>query len=706
MQTKTPPQLPELGKVPSRLRIHCGEAGEVSLLAAAPTPEGEKPPLRRFTMTAYTGGAMQLAGWRYPVVVDLAGLNVSKKSRPILKDHQSSQIVGHTDAIALSETKIDVAGVVSGAGATAEEIIATSENGFPWQASLGASASRVVFIAEGRTGRANGREFAGPVYIARRSVLGEVSFVALGADDDTFAQVAAGKQEDSLLEVTTLEFEQWASDNDLDLSALGDANLSGLKAMFAAQQDQTPPNPPPLPPTEPSLPPTEEHVIDPPIDPVIAMRTKLAAEHRRVATIQEVCDGKHPNIEAEAIENGWDKTKTELAVLRAERPSAPAVHSRTSSLTSKVLEAAACLSLQFDEAKLLREYGEQTLDAADSMRDIGFKELVAACARLEGKDIPLTFGDGKVTIKAGFSTVSLPGILENVMNKSMLEAYETTPIAAFEFCSVSTVSDFKEISRHRLLGTGGFEPIAPDGELKHGKLSEQKYTNKAKTYGQMLILTREDVINDDLQAFMAIPIEMGRNGAATIDEQFFQLLLSNPGSFFGAGNGNYLTGADTAFGPDSLTEAKTLFRKQKAGPGAKEKDKRPINIRPELLVVPVELETEAELLMGASQLMIDGSGAATKIPVDNPHRNKYRIVSAPHLSDSYYTGNSAKAWYLFANPKILAAFEIVFLNGRRTPIIERVEAAPNSLGMGFRGYIDFGVNVQDPRGAVKVKGAA
>ncbi len=59
------------------------------------------------------------------------------------------------------------------------------------------------------------------------------------------------------------------------------------------------------------------------------------------------------------------------------------------------------------------------------------------------------------------------------MNKTLLSAYESTPIAAFDLCSIGTVSDFKEISRYRLLGTGGFEKVAPDGELKHGKLSDQ-----------------------------------------------------------------------------------------------------------------------------------------------------------------------------------------------------------------------------------------
>lgn len=683
------PKPPET--VPARLRIHCDDAGGIRLEAATPI-EGERPPLRRFTMTAYTGGAMHLAGWRYPVVVDLAGLRVSKKSRPILKDHNAGLIVGHTDDIVVGEQSLEVAGVISGTGAAAQEIIATSENGFPWQASLGATAEKVVFITEGRTATANGREFSGPLYIARRSVLGEVSFVALGADDETFAHVAAGAGAPQNLEVTTVEFEAWAQENGFAIDALDENNLASLRAVYERRLPSSVP------------PPTVDG--DPAPNPAVVMRSHAAAEARRIAAVRRICAGEHPELEVQAIEEGWDETKTELAVLRASRPKAPAIGSSSPPLTTRILEAAACLAVGFDENRLAREYGEQTIEAAYAMRHIGLRELVAECARLEGVHVPRVFGDGKETIRAGFSTVSLPGILENVMNKTLLAAYETTPIAAFQLSAIGSVSDFKEVSRYRLLGTGGFEKIAPDGELKHGKLGEQKYSNKAETYGQILMLTRQDIINDDLDAFLDITRQMGRSGAELIDDLFFTLLLSNPGGFFSVAHNNFLSGIDTAFGADALTKAKTQFRKQKAGPGTKAKDKKPINIRPEILLVPVELETEAELLMGSAQLMIDASGSPTKIPVDNPHRNKYRVVSVPHLSDSYYAGASAKAWYLFANPQVLAAFEIVFLNGRRTPIIERVEAPPNTLGMGFRGYVDVGIREQDPRGAVRVKGEA
>ena len=48
----------------------------------------------------------------------------------------------------------------------------------------------------------------------------------------------------------------------------------------------------------------------------------------------------------------------------------------------------------------------------------------------------------------------------------------------------------------------------------------------------------------------------------------------------------------------------------------------------------------------------------------------------------------------------------MFLNGRQQPTIERTPTPPNTLGVTWAAYIDFGVREQDPRGAIKVKGEA
>jgi len=621
----------------------------------------EAKSLRRFEMVAYTGTAMELSGWDAPVVIDLAGLSIRGSARPILKDHSPSMIVGHTESVGVEAGRLRVAGLVSGSGRVAGEIVESSRNGFPWQASVGAKATRIEFVKKGQTASANGRTFDGPVHIVRASSLSEISFVALGADDDTSARVAA-----------IAPAANGGEDTEDTMPTVND-DTTGV-----ASAD----------------------------DPVATMRAHAAAEATRIAALHTICAG-HPDIEAKAIAEGWSTEKAELTVLRAARPAAgPYVNSGRQPVTAKVLEAAACLSAGVAEKRLLKDFGEKALDAADPLRSIGLKDLVRACAELEGKALPTVFGDGTAMVQAAFSTLSLPTILEGTMQRTMLDAYEAVPVVAFDVCRVGSVKDFREVTRVRLLGAGRWEKVAQDGELKSGKVAEQTFTNQADTRGILITLTRQDLINDDLGAFLDLPRQIGMDGAATIDDEFFRLLLSNPSSFFGVGNGNFLSGADTAFGVDSLSLARSTFQKIKVGPGAEAKDQKPINIRPTRLLVPVEVETDAQVLLGSAQIQLDGSSAKTKLPVDNPHRGKYGLSVAPHLSDTFYTGNSAKAWYLFADPRLVAAFEIVFLNGKQQPTIERTPTPPNTLGVTWAAYIDFGIREQDPRGALKVKGEA
>ena len=55
-----------------------------------------------------------------------------------------------------------------------------------------------------------------------------------------------------------------------------------------------------------------------------------------------------------------------------------------------------------------------------------------------------------------------------------------------EFTRIAAADGVKVL----FLGSVGVSLVAPDGELKHGKLDEQKYTNKADTYGQIERLVR------------------------------------------------------------------------------------------------------------------------------------------------------------------------------------------------------------------------
>jgi hypothetical protein len=88
----------------------------------------------------------------------------------------------------------------------------------------------------------------------------------------------------------------------------------------------------------------------------------------------------------------------------------------------------------------------------------------------------------------------------------------------------------------------------------------------------------------------------------------------------------------------------------------------------------------------------------------NPHLGKFEVVSSVYLSNASFTGASSKAWYLLADPNRLPSIEVAFLNGVDRPTVEKTDADFNTLGIQFRGYIDFGVREQDFRGALKMKG--
>jgi len=286
-----------------------------------------KPRLPRFSMVAYTGGPMRIAGWRYPVIVDLAGLAIPSQSRPIRFGHDMQSGVGHSDAIRVEEGKLVATGVVSRDTTAAKEIVVSARNGFPWQASIGATVEEYEFVKESQKTIVNGREFLGPVNVVRKATLGEISFVDLGADGQTSAQVAAA--------ASHLAQEK----NQMDDTAVT------TQETVTAQAVDTPPAPTTV--SQGAAPLVQAADAGP---TAADIREAALAETNRVAAIREACAGKYPKIEAEAIRDGWDAARTALAVLREGRPTAPAVQVRDNSNTvnGSLLEAACLLTAKLD----------------------------------------------------------------------------------------------------------------------------------------------------------------------------------------------------------------------------------------------------------------------------------------------------------------------------------------------------------------------
>lgn len=693
---------------------------EFTLIEAS---NGAKP---KVVGVAYSGGKMSLPGWRHPVVVDLAGMEIPE-SVPLLTNHENKtdSRIGLISATVRNNV-LEITGEIVSDSKDAADIIAQGKAGADWQLSIGADVKECELVKGSR--EVNGQEVEGPFYHIKKSTLREVSVVAVGADAHTNMKVNAKfnlvNQEGEAMnnKSETKSISAVSTPNDAvppekkpepEQKPGNPANKPGEPANKPGEPEKKPDNAEQKPgqaAAEATPPAIQASAGDVAATAREAAQNAVKAERERISAIQAICDGEFPEIEREAIAGGWTPevvTKKVLETIRAERPAANVNISVKTAPEGgelrKTIEAAMCLRVGVSADQLEKSYGAQTVEAGMAEMDMPLKQLLIECMKLDG--IPYSRGFDNETIRAAFSSVSLPGILSNVANKKLLQSYEAQPIIAMKLCSTGDLNDFKENDRFRLTDVGDLLPIAADGEIKDGGLIEESAKNQLDTYGKKFCLTRKMIINDDLGAFMKVPTAMGNRAARLIDQLFFSRLLSNPAqadgkALFSTNHKNLLSGASSALSSDSLKKAIQLFLDQVDADG------QPISVEPKYLLVPTALKHLAiELTQGAT-LIMSGTDNAVRPALNVLSDENLQVISSPYLGNSAYEGSSQTGWYLFGDPKTVDTWEIGFLKGKRTPTVERGETDFNTLGLWFRVYFDLGVREQDHRGMVKANGAA
>lgn len=700
--------------LPTEIRI-CAESEPMTLDLTAAAGEDKQP---TFSGIGYTGGLLQL-GWGYPVVIDLEGMSVPNQRMPALLSHDTSRIVGHTESVEVSQKRLRVSGSLSKIGDAAAEVIGRGKEGFPWQMSVGANINASPeLISRGDVVKANGRNFDGPVYIVRKTTLGEISFVAIGADMGTSATVSAAAK---LLELSmNPEFLAWLKANeytDAEAAALTGKKLSTLQAAWEASK----PKPAPAP-----------HVETPPatlpiqgsLDSIIKAQRieneRVEEITRIVAESIGVCPSRLDYFnelgQAAIKANGRDgkpvmsAREFEIMALRETRGVPFAIAGGATSgkeVNSDVIEAAMCAHVGLPEAE--KHFKEPTLEAAHKKfgaAGVSLLELIGMGARQNGwrghsvkADLRAAcrhaFREPDQNIRAsGPSTIDIPTILSNIANKFLRIGFESVESAWRSIAAIRSVNDFKEITSFSLTGDLTYEQVAPGGQIKHGTLSETTYGNKADTFAKMLGLDRRDLINDDAGALNSAGRRLGRGGALKFNLVFWAEWLDDA-AFFPTDKSlaNYDDGSDSLLDVTGLNNITSIFRAQT------DPDGNPLGVRPRILLVTVPLEGAALGLMNSEKTNL----VSTSVSVGDANiwRNRYEVVSS-----DYIAGSAAilKTWYLLADPNDLPAIEACFLNGVDMPIVESADMDFDRLGIALRGYHDFGVRKQEYRAGVKSKG--
>ncbi|MFX0291287.1 ClpP-like prohead protease/major capsid protein fusion protein [Pseudomonas aeruginosa] len=288
-------------------------------------------------------------------------------------------------------------------------------------------------------------------------------------------------------------------------------------------------------------------------------------------------------------------------------------------------------------------------------------------------------------------------ILIDVANRSMLAGWDEAEETFQLWTKKGMLSDFKTVHRVGLGEFPSLRQVREGAEYKYVTVGSRSQPIALATYGEIFSITRQAIINDDMNLLTDIPRKMGMAAKATIGDLVYAILTSNPvlsdgKALFHADHKNLQTGASSALSIESLSKAKTQMATQKTEvEGGKP---RTLNIRPAFVLTPVALEDKAKQIIRSASV----PGAESNSGIENPIRNFAEVIGEPRLDD-----DSATAYYLAARQGS-DTIEVAYLDGNELPYMEQQQGFTVD-GVATKVRIDAGVAPLDFRGLQKSNGA-
>ncbi|GAA0569504.1 prohead protease/major capsid protein fusion protein [Caenispirillum bisanense] len=299
-----------------------------------------------------------------------------------------------------------------------------------------------------------------------------------------------------------------------------------------------------------------------------------------------------------------------------------------------------------------------------------------------------------VITRALHTTSDFSIILGDTVGRTLRQAYGAAPAGVKMLARQTTAPDFRAKTRIQLSEAPTLEKVNEHGEFKSGTMADSKESYKVDTFGRIIGITRQALVNDDLGAFTDLSRRFGV-AAAEFEAGFLvDLLTANAGAgpamedgapLFHASHGNKASTAQQLLSA-TLSDARLAMRLQKGLSGTL------INVTPKYLLVPAARETEAEKLLATI--------AATTTDDVNTFAGKLELIVDPRLD-----GKSDLRWYVVADPAQIDGLEYAYLEGAPGPQIESQNGFEID-GVRIKVRLDFGAGFVDWRGWYCNDGAA
>ncbi|EPE5782412.1 ClpP-like prohead protease/major capsid protein fusion protein, partial [Escherichia coli] len=302
-----------------------------------------------------------------------------------------------------------------------------------------------------------------------------------------------------------------------------------------------------------------------------------------------------------------------------------------------------------------------------------------------------SYGTRSQIVNAAFthSSSDFTDILAGGAEKSVLAGWEHSGETFRQWTKKGSLSNFREARRVGLNGFSTLNKVPEGAEYKYITTSDRGEPIALATYGNIFSITRQAIINDDLDQLSTVPMAMGRAASRTVGNLVNLVLtgnvkLSDGIALFDKKHSNLIEAGLTTPG---LSAARHLMRTQK------DKNGEVLNIAPKFLLVPAALEDRALQMINSTAPF----GADKNSGIFNPYHKLLDIIVDPRLDDI-----SEKQWYMLS-AQGTDTIEVAYLDGNDEPYLEQQEGFIVD-GVAWKVRIDAGVAALDYRGMVKSGG--
>lgn len=339
-------------------------------------------------------------------------------------------------------------------------------------------------------------------------------------------------------------------------------------------------------------------------------------------------------------------------------------------------------------ASVMARAGYQDYEKDNAYNSMTLRELARASLTERGVGVATYNPMQMIGMAFTHSTSDFGNILLDVANKAILLGWEENDETFEKWTKKGQLSDFKTAHRVGLGAFPSLRKVREGAEYKYVTLNDKGETIALATYGELFSISRQAIINDDMNMLTDVPKKLGEAAKATIGDLVYAVLIDNEKmsdkkALFSTDHKNILTGGMDV---ETISAGRTAMRQQKEG-------ERTLNIRPAFMLVPTTLETQA------TQVVKSGSvkGADVNSNIINPIRDLAEIIAEPRLDDA-----SEKDWYMVSRQGS-DTIEVAYLNGIDLPYIDQLDGF-TSDGVTTKVRIDAGVAPVDYRGLLKVTG--